>query len=470
MKKSLRILGLLFIVLVTVTGYLYYPKLDIITGYAAKNEASIIYLAHRTQTSAENEDNNFSPINLASEEVNPIEKSVSASIFGLKKRTAVYREGLGAVLMIDGIKDSLKYEIPKRNFKMIPLPYPYGDLPQKDTVLSNIDYKKLDKIVDDYFVTQDETDKTRALLIIYKDKIIAEKYAKGFNKNTPILGWSMGKSVTSAVLGVLQKEGKINVNQTHLFPEWEKDVRSNVTLNNLLQMNSGLEWDEDYTKISDVTKMLFLEKDMTKSQLNKRLVGKPNESWNYSSGTTNLLSRFIRKQFKTHQEYLDFWYSALIDKIGMHSMELETDLSGNYVGSSYVWATPRDWAKFGLLYLHKGNWNGEQILNEDWVKYTTTPTNGSDGVYGAQFWLNAGGHLPDAPEDLFLADGYQGQRVFMIPSKDMVVVRMGITQSNLEELLKTRKIKKGENKGAVEFELNNISSNNLLKEILSAIK
>jgi len=429
MKKSLKIIGLLLVIAVAVVVYNYYPKLDIITGYAAKNEASILYLANRTQASAEDEDNNFSPINLASEEVNPVEKSVSATVFGLKKRTAVYREGLGTVLMIDGIKDSLKYDIPHRNFKMIPLPYPYGDLPQKDTIFSAVNYLELQNAVNNAFdLGSNFVKKTRAVLVIYKDQIVAEKYANGFNKNTPILGWSMTKSITSAVLGVLEKQGEINVNQNHLFPEWENDERSKITLNDLLHMNSGLEWDEDYNNISDVTKMLFLDADMSKIQLNKSLIGKPNETWNYSSGVTNMLSGFIRNQFKTHQEYLNFWYSELIDKIGMHSMEIETDLSGNYVGSSYGWATPRDWAKFGLLYLHKGDWNGQQILNESWVNYTKTPTNGSNGEYGAHFWLNTGGKYPDAPRDLFSCNGHQGQHVFVIPSKDLVVVRMGLTE------------------------------------------
>ena len=151
-------------------------------------------------------------------------------------------------------------------------------------------------------------------------------------------------------------------------------------------------------------------------------------------------------------------------------MLIETDLAGNYIASAYGWATARDWAKFGLLYLNKGNWNGEQLISEDWVNYTSTPTNTSEGVYGAQFWLNAGGHLPDVPKDLFFADGYQGQRVYIIPSKDLVVVRLGVTYSNLKEQLKNRKIMPNENKDVVKFELNNKASNKLLKNILSAIE
>ena len=112
----------------------------------------------------------------------------------------------------------------------------------------------------------------------------------------------------------------------------------------------------------------------------------------------------------------------------MHSALIESDLAGNFVGSSYGWANTRDWAKFGLLYLHKGNWNGEQIFNPEWAKYVATPTAGSDGKYGAQFWLNAGGRYPDVPKDLYSCNGYQGQFVFIIPSKDMVIVRTGLTE------------------------------------------
>ena len=265
--------------------------------------------------------------------------------------------------------------------------------------------------------------------MIYKDKIIAEKYADGFDKNSRILGWSMTKSLTGTFFGILQKQGKININDKAPIAEWQNDERKSITINNLLQMNSGLEWEEDYGKISDVTKMLFIEKDMTKSQINKPLVGKPNETWNYSSGTTNLLSGILRKQFKTHQEYLDFWYSSLFDKIGMHSALTEVDMAGNFVGSSYGWATTRDWAKFGLLYLHKGNWNGEQIFDESWAKYVATPTNTSHENYGAQFWLNAGGKFPNTPKNMYYASGFQGQMVAIFPSHDLVIVRMGLKEN-----------------------------------------
>ncbi|UMB59402.1 beta-lactamase family protein [Lutibacter sp. A80] len=427
MKKILK-LGLILLLAVIVGIVVYnYPRLNIITGFSAKSVCSCTFEADRDIVSIEAGDNGFSPINLAKNVIDAKEKSVTSTVFGLKPRKAIYKEGIGCVLLPNG-DENVKFK-PNRKSITINKPYPYGNLSQKDTLFSAVNYAALNTAVANAFDKPGDTiERTRAVVVVYKNQIIAEKYAPGFTNESKLLGWSMTKSIASAVLGILEKQGKINVNATNLFPEWENDERSKISLNNLLQMNSGLEWVEDYNTISDVTKMLFLAEDMTKIQLEKPLISKPNESWNYSSGTTNLLSGFIRNQFKTHQEYLDFWYTELIDKIGMNSMVIETDISGNYIASSYGWATARDWAKFGLLYLNEGNWNGEQILNKSWVDYTKTPTNTSNGEYGAQFWLNAGGVYPNVPKDLFSCNGYQGQHVFIIPSKDVVVVKFGLTE------------------------------------------
>ncbi|RXP59436.1 class C beta-lactamase-related serine hydrolase [Lutibacter sp. HS1-25] len=470
MKKALKISLSILVIVVIYFGYTNFQKLVLISGHSAKNLASSVFIAKRSQEMVETSDNGFSPVSLATNKVDFENKMVTTNVFGFKSRTAVYREGLGAVVINEDYDENAPYLVPKRNITSKNLPFPYGDLPQKDTVFANVDYKKLNEIVDAYFNENTATNTTRSFLVIYKNQIIAEKYAEGFDEKSLMLGWSMGKSLMSAVCGVLNFKGQLNVDEPAPIDAWKNDERSKITINNLLQMNSGLEWEEDYTKISDVTKMLYLDTDMTKSQINKPLVGKPNETWNYSSGTSNLLSGIIRSKFKTHQEYLDFWYTDLFDKIGMHSMIFETDLAGNYVASSYGWANTRDWAKFGLLYLNKGNWNGEQIFSEDWVTYTATPTNGSQGVYGAQFWLNAGGKMPDVPKDMFFADGYQGQRVIVIPSKDLVIVRLGVSYSQLDEQLKSREIQPEENKDVVEFELNNIGYNRLLKAILAVFK
>lgn len=431
--KYLKRIVLLLLVAVLITIIYNYSKLNILAGYSAKNTASSVFVAKRTLAFTDTTDNNFSPVSLASDEVNLKTKSAISSVFGLLTRKAIIRKGLGSVLTLNEDDETAAYLTPRRLKPDSKTPFPYGNGEQNNVIFKKIDYSKLKKSVSSIFTKED---KSRAVVVIYKDQIIAEKYADGFNKDSKFLGWSMTKSILSTVFGVMQHQGKINVFDKAPIATWQDDSRKNITINNLLQMNSGLEWDENYDEISDATKMLFLDRDMTKMQENKPLVGKPNELWNYSSGTTNLLSGILKNYFQTHQEYLDFWYTDFIDKIGMNSMLLEADLSGNYVGSSYSWATARDWGKFGLLYLKNGNWNGEELFTKDWVDYITTPTNTSGGIYGAQFWLNSSGGFKDVPNNMYYADGYQGQRVYVLPDEEMVIVRFGLKNFDENKFLK----------------------------------
>lgn len=430
MKKFLKIFAVVVVLLLVYLRIAIYPQLDLISGFSAKSVASGHFNDNRTLEIIESGDNDIAKIDWATNTINDAGKSVTSTVFGLKERKAIYREGLGATLINDDFDISKPYEVPKRNKLQNNLPFLYGNNEPKDTVFSNINYAKLNAAVANAFDKKGEKDKrTRSVIVIYKNKIIAEKYDTNFNKNSRILGWSMTKSITATYFGILEKQGKFDINKPAPIAEWQKDERAIITTKNLLHMNSGLEWEEKYDKICDATKMLFQAEDMGQVQLEKPAKFPPNLHWNYSSGTTNLLSKILRNQFKTHQEYLDFWYASLIDKIGMNSMIVESDMTGNFVGSSYGWATTRDWAKFGLLYLHKGNWNGEQLFNESWAKFVATPTNTSNGRYGGQFWLNAGGFFPNVPRDMFYASGFQGQMVAVFPSHDLVIVRMGLKEN-----------------------------------------
>jgi len=423
--KIIKRLGLILVIAVAVIVYFNYPKLNLISGFAAKNMASSVFIADRNSNDVRDNDNNIPLVKLA--EVTVDNNSASSTVFGLMSRKSVYREGLGCVLINDDFDINTPYLRPNRSFLMDTLAFPYGNTLPKDTIFENVNYPKLIAAIINSF-SNNEINKTRTVLVYYKNRIIGEKYLEGFDEKTAILGWSITKSIIATLYGILEYQGKINLNSLAPIPEWQNDERKNITLNHLLRMQSGLSWEEDYSKISDVTKMLFLDTDMTKAQAENKAIAKPTEVWNYSSGTTNLLTGILRKQFKTEQEYLDFPYSALIDKIGMQSMLLETDLAGNYVGSSYAWANTRDWAKFGILYLNKGNWNGTQLFDEKWIDYITKPTANSDGTYGGHFWLNAEGKYPDVPRDMFSANGFQGQRIFIIPSKDLVIVRTGLAE------------------------------------------
>ncbi len=429
MKKIFKILVVLLVSILIYLRIFIYPQLDLLSGFSAKSVASGHFIDNRSLKTIQQGDNDIDKVNWVTNVINEEKQFVTATVYGLKERKAIYREGLGATLINDEFDIAKPYHIPKRKKTNNNLPFPYGNIEPKDTFFSNVDYKKLNTVIEDAFDKEGEKRKrTRSVIVVYKDKIIAEKYVEGFNRNSRILGWSMTKSITGTLFGILEKQGKIDITKPAPIAKWKKDERAKITINDLLHMNSGLEWEEKYDKICDATKMLFTEKDMTQSQIDKPLVGKPNNTWNYSSGTTNLLSGILRKQFKTHQDYLDFWYTDLLDRIGMNSAIVETDMEGNFVGSSYGWATTRDWAKFGLLYLHKGNWNGEQLFDESWAKYVSTPTHTSNGNYGAQFWLNASGRFPNVPKDMYFASGFQGQMVAIFPSNDLVIVRMGLKE------------------------------------------
>jgi CubicO group peptidase (beta-lactamase class C family) len=255
----------------------------------------------------------------------------------------------------------------------------------------------------------------------------------------PQLGWSMTKSVTAALTGMLAGEGLVHIDSPAGIPEWQAlgDQRRFITLNHLLQMSSGLEYSEVYTagSMSDVILMLYTTGDTAAYTLNKPLAQQPGTQFYYSSGTTNIISRINRKLFTNHQSYFNFPQERFFSKLGMRSAVMETDASGTFVGSSYMYATPRDWAKIGLLYMQDGLWNGEQILPEGWVDYSLTPAESTaQGNYGAQIWLNAGSAvdpadrpMPQFPANMFYLSGFEGQNVVMLPDQELIVVRMGVT-------------------------------------------
>lgn len=407
-----------------------------------------MYLSERSAASIIENDHNVPLIKLADEAYDAKKSFAFATIFGLMERETICRDGLGCVLINDDYDKTKSLLKPNRTRIENDLPFPYGNQGIQDTLFKNINYERLNAAIAMAF-EDNVVQKTRTVAVLYKGHLVGERYLDGFTADTPILGWSMTKSVLATLYGILEYQDKIGVATYAPFPVDKNPpltTKNGITLNHLLRMQSGLAWDEDYKSISDVTEMLFLDADMTEKQAVQKVIAEPGEVWNYSSGTSNMLSGILREQFKTHQEYLDFPYSALIDKIGMNSMLIETDMEGNFVASSYGWASTRDWAKFGQLHLNKGNWNGEQLFAPQWIDYITRPTALSDGTYGAHWWLNSEGIYPDVPKDLYSANGYQGQYVFVIPSKDLVVVRTGLAEPP------------------------NFRANDFLKEVVSAVK
>ena len=264
-----------------------------------------------------------------------------------------------------------------------------------------------------------------AFVVLHKGKLVAERYGKGITPETKLLSWSMGKSFTSAIVGVMVGDSLVSLHAPMDIPQWQADERKNITLNNLLQMQSGLQWNEDYGNRSDVNLMLHREEDMGLFALNKPLEHAPGTHWYYSSGTTNIVMRYLRSRFDSDQAFLTYLRERLFGPLHIANPYFEQDMSGTPVGSSYLYVTARDFARFGQMYLDDGCANGQRILPEGWVEYTATPASASEGRYGAFFWLNRCKVCPDVPEDMFSCNGHDGQQIYIIPSKDLVVVVLG---------------------------------------------
>ena len=438
-KKILRVVLLMLVVALAYGVWYCWRAFPIISGFGAKNLASAFYLQHRNPDSVIKEELSFFPVSLASYDINTKDSSITASVWGLAKSKAIYRTGIGCTL----VNDLSEAEIRKQHFT-IPQPplqnrdtiaWPYGEK-ITEAPPAAIDTVQLNHAIDNAMKATSKKGQpayTRAFLVLHDGKIVGERYAPGFDKNSRLIGWSMSKSLTAAVIGVLVKAGKLNPNAPAPVPDWKNTDKEKITLKELLQQTTGLDWTEDYGAPSEATNMLFKQGDMGAFTAKLPLKYQPGTLFYYSSGNANILSRIIR-QTVGDSVYTGFPYTALFHKINMYSLLLEPDASGTYIGSSYSYATARDFARFGLLYYNNGMWNGEQLLPENWVKETIQPaTANKQKRYGYQFWLNGvddkdpSKHwFPDAPADMFFADGYGGQNIFIIPSKKLIVVRLGV--------------------------------------------
>jgi len=290
----------------------------------------------------------------------------------------------------------------------------------------------------------------RAIVVVDHGRIVAERYAPGFAPTTPLLGWSMTKTVTAGVIGMLIKDGKLSLDQAGFWPG--TDGREKIRLSDLLAMSSGLQWNEAYGAVSDVTSMLYLQPDMAAFARSPILAHPPGEAWLYSSGTAVILARIAQeaqaqgkaKDFATSihapddpQDLASFINVRLFGPLGMTTATMEPDEHGSLVGSSYMYATARDWARYGQFLLQDGVWQGQQLLPAGYVAMMASPVPASRGQYGkGQTWLWGSdpvtpGVNPDAafgiPPDTFWMSGHDGQNIAVIKSRQLVIVRLGLT-------------------------------------------
>jgi CubicO group peptidase (beta-lactamase class C family) len=443
MKKRIFYSSSVIVLAGLTLGIVYINSLlPIITGYPAKYLCSAVFISHRIPAEVEAADLRFSIIRYVNNEVNYRDKTVTSHFLWGRSR-AIYREGFGSTLLRGEDEETLRtVNFPSSTgagYNQDTLAWPMGNIiPDTNT---GIDQPVLSGIADNLMIHNKYHGNPFAFLVLHHGIPVAEKYKPGFNAGTRFPSWSMAKSFTNALAGIMVKDGMLNILQTAQIEGWNADARSKITINDLMQMQSGLRWNEDYGNRSDVTTMLYNSSDFAGFASGQPLDYPAGSHWYYSSGSTNIVNYLMRKQFRGDEAYYAYAADRLFNKTGMPGAVFETDPSGTLVGSSYIYATARDYARFGLLYLRDGVFCGERILPEGWVSYTITPARHSKGNYGSFFWLNKGKYYPSAPDDMYSCNGHDGQRIFVIPSKDLVVVVLGYSpkpdnEINFDRLLK----------------------------------
>ena len=390
----------------------------IATGVGAKVLCSSLFISGRDKEDVIANDivPLWPPAGLVAYEVDTDNHAVTAR-FGSTARTATYRTGIGCTVDVPAEEGTALAQ------------------PASETTPPVEPGKALSAVFDAAMEDPSGDLRTRALVVIQDGKIVGERYADGFDPSMPLLGWSMSKSVTAALAGLVVGDGLMALDEPLGAPEWEGDEgRSAITLQDLLQMSSGLEFVEEYTAGNDSVGMLFLEPDMAAYAASKPLIETPGTHWSYSSGSTNIVARALTSALGGSEATQAYLRERLFGPAGMKNVTFEQDNAGTPVGSSYIYATPRDWARFGLLFLNEGKAGKEQILSPEWIDFVHTPAPANElGIYGAGFWLNGmaedgdGRFLQDLPEDAYFAMGHNGQIVGIFPSQDAVIVRLGWT-------------------------------------------
>ena len=446
MKNAYKqvIVGIAVVVLGAAIAILFYSSqlAAIGTAYAAKILCSGIFVSQRDAQSLLGTDvsaDDLSFLRHLDVQVDRDSREVTATFFGLAKRKAVYREGRGCAVIHGEAAEPPTPRTDDSTDRLREQRVVKDELDTVNRLPLEVNQSRLHAALEWAFLEPDPAlpRRTRAVVVVYKGRLVAERYADQFTKDTPLNGWSMTKSVINALVGVLVQEGKVSLSDLAAIPQWRGsgDPRHKITLEQLLRMSSGLQFHEDYSNpLADVTYMLLGVPDAAAYAAAKPLEAQPGTRWSYSSGTTNIIA-YAMRQIVGDSDYLEFPRRALFDRLGMTSAVMETDAAGTFVGSSFMYATARDWARFGLLYLRDGVWSGQRILPEGWVAYTRTPApNAPEQQYGAHFWLRIlNVHRCDIdsrplPADAFHAIGHEGQVITIIPSRELVLVRLGLTR------------------------------------------
>jgi CubicO group peptidase (beta-lactamase class C family) len=365
-------------------------------------------------------------------------KTVRVTLSSGVTRTAVYLGDQGCVTLPAGQRaPSFRPErVPSRLPDPATEPWPMGDVLPSGAPPQELDTAKIRRAVDAAFEPAEAM--TAALVVTWRGRIVGERYAEGITARTPLESWSMGKSITATLMGILIREGAYDLRQPAPVPEWRQpgDPRAKIRIADLLNMSSGLRirapQDPDYDPSEGYPDHVYFYTGGINSfhyAATRPLQWPPGTVGRYRNTDPVLVNYLIRLAVeKRGEDYLSFPRRALFDKLGMRSVVIETDPYGDFLTQGYDFASARDWARLGNLYLQDGVWNGERLLPEGFVPFVSTvaPAWAADGqpIYGGFFWINGDGDLP-IPRDAYFMAGAGGQFTIMIPSHDLVVVRQG---------------------------------------------
>lgn len=413
-------LAIILVVLIAagIGGYWYLrPLLRTGTGYAAHNLCAITQLVGRDNAEADLPPNPL--VSYLTPWNDPASGHSRVAVAGfLAGQDAWYTEGFGCTVGDE------RQEFPAPVEATPAVEFPTAELSPA-----------IEEAIDRAFGEDlDDTERlalgTRAVVIVRDGVVIGERYADGFTPDTRQLGWSMTKSVTNLLTGRLVQQGKVDLDDRNLRTEWD-DERADITVDDLLRMTSGLEWDETYDLGTPITQMLYAEPDMAGFVAAQPAAHAPGTFQQYSSGSTTLLCSVLNAKAGLGP---NLPREQLFAPLGLGSAVLEPDATGTPVCGSYLWATPRDWARIGQFALDDGVVDGERLLPEGWMDESTTvePVAESDAKgMAASWWVNdlGGGEIlnPQLPKDAYWASGHDGQNLFVVPSENLVVVRMGFT-------------------------------------------
>lgn len=404
-------------------------------NYSTKVVCSNVFLAGRDAGQVMQDDVQApgNPLmRLMSVTVDREQRTVRGGLFGfIGNGLAVYREGTGCATVPDGDLARATGVVSQRPAIAVPpadQPWPAGNLTQTQPALQAL-VERADLAGPG----------ARGLVVIHNGRLVAEHYGPGFSHSTPLLGWSMTKTVTAALVGLQIADGRLSMDDAGFWPAGSGG-REAIRLNQLMAMEDGLQFNEGYGDVSDVTRMLYLEPDMAAYMLARPLAHPPGSVWNYSSGTTVLLSHLWQQAAGAGA--LELPQTRLFAPLGMRSAVLEADARGTLVGSSYLYATARDWARFGQFLLQDGVWNGQRLLPEGFVQTISSPSAVSKGEYAqGQIWrwgpqgATPVGENPDGPfnlpADTYWMRGHDGQAIAVVPSRQLVLVRLGLTPKAL---------------------------------------